>query len=259
MARAAEKLDRHDLKGEDAFVEMMTPLAEGLEKNWRYVAIAVGVALTAAIAVAVGLSISSSHRERAARALGAALADVNKPVVGEEGAAEKTADSFSSEQEKQRALAKALEAVVVGKAGTRAAETALLSLGDAQYRLGQFDDALASYRKFLGDASPEDTLRAFAMQGEAFALLGAGKGDDALAAAKRLAQEPPAGFGRDLGLLAEGRIAQQVGKADAAKEAFQKLVADFPTTAAGREASERLADLGVTPKQPPSPFGKRTP
>ncbi|MHB1843240.1 MAG: tetratricopeptide repeat protein [Deltaproteobacteria bacterium] len=257
-ARPTTRHEDRSSKGKDAFVEMMEPFADGLEKNWRLFAIGLGVLLVLAIGVAVSLSLAAGRKERAAQSLGEALADVNKPIVGAAETPDKAADSFQTEKEQQQALEKSLQAVVTGQAGTRSAQTALLSLGDAQYRLGDFTGALGSYAKFLDQAPPEDTLRAFAMQGEAFALLGAGKGDDALAAAKKLSQEPPAGFGRDLGLLAEGRIAQQLGKVDEAKEAFQKLVTDFPSSAAGREASARLVDLGVNPKAT-APFGMRAP
>jgi TolA-binding protein len=123
-------------------------------------------------------------------------------------------------------------------------------LGDADYRQGKYEEALRSYASYLATAPETDTLRAFAMQGQAYALLGEGKGDDALAAAKKLVDNPPASFGRDLGLLAMGHIAEQLGKADAAKDAYQKLAVDYPTTPGGREANERLTALGVTPPAP---------
>lgn len=253
MPRAAEKLARPE-SGDDAFMEVMTPLAEKLEQNWKLIATVAGVILVSAVAVAIGMSIAAHHEEEDARLLGQALVQATKPVVGDPGASQDSAaDYFASEQVKQEALAKALEGVEKTAAGSASARTALLTLGDADCRLGKFPDALQHYERYLELSPATDTLRAFALQGQAYALLGEGKGDDALQTAKRLVDEPPAGFGRDLGLMAEGRIAEQLGRAPAARDAYTKLTVDFPNSPAGREATARLAALGVTPQPPSGP------
>jgi len=248
----AARASRPDTEKSDAFTEAMEPLFQKLEQHWKIVAVGAGAILLAAVAVAVGLTLSSRHDEAAAMALGDALRATEKQVVGKDDAApdDAKADYFSTEKEKQQAIAKAAAAVAEKQAGTPSGRTALLTLGDADYRLGKFQDAVTEYGKLLDQEPPTDPLRAFALQGQAYALLGAGKGDDAIAAAKRLVDGPPGGFGRDLGLLAEGRIAEQLGKLDVAKDAYQKLAIDYPQSPAGRTASDRLAALGVPPPEP---------
>ncbi|MHB8420248.1 MAG: tetratricopeptide repeat protein [Myxococcales bacterium] len=248
----------------DAFTEAVGPLVEKLEQHWKIVAMAAAGVIVAAVAAITGLTLSAHHDEAAAAAFGDALRTAEKEVVepGEAAppdqadAPKDKADYFDSEREKQAAIAAAAEAVAQKDSGTPSGRTALLTLGDADYRLGKWGDALAAYGKVLDQEPPADPLRAFALQGQAYALLGEGKGDEAIAAARKLVEGAPGGFGRDLGLLAEGRIAEQLGKLDVAKDAYQKLSVDYPTTAAGRTASERLSALGVPP---PQPTGKLAP
>lgn len=251
----AERLARRDLDKPDAFAEAVTPLLERLEANWRVVALVAGGVLVAAVAIIAGLTLSSHHDEAAAAVMGDALRQTEKQVIDEKAAdakadAKDKTDYFATEQQKQQAIAKAAEDVVKKEGGTVSARTALLTLGDADYRLGKYADALDAYGKFLDQAPATDPLRAFALQGQAYALLAAGKGDEAIAAARKLVDGAPGGFGRDLGLLAEGRIAEQTGKLDIAKDAYQKLSVDYPSTAAGRAASDRLGMLGFAPDSP---------
>ncbi len=256
-AARAERLSRRDLrdlKEPDAFAEALAPYIEAFEKNWKVVAGLAGAAVVLAIGIALGTSVSARHEQRAAQQLGSALAEAAKVVVSgnDSAAAEGNADSFPTEQAKEKAVAEAMQAVIAKAPGSPSATTAELALGDADFRLGKFSDAEAAYAKYLGEAPANDTLRAFALQGQAYALAAEGKGDAALAAAKSLVDSPPGGFGRDVGLLAEGRIAEQLGKPDVARDAYEKLSVDYPTSAAGREANERLTALGVTP-EPPKP------
>jgi predicted negative regulator of RcsB-dependent stress response len=277
VPRAAERVSRRELKQDDAFVEAMTPLVDQLEKNWKTIAFAVGGALIAVLAAVTILTISAHHDEQAAAQLGNALQDATKQVVAAEdkpdadkpdakGAKadpkktdakdDKDADYFPSEQAKQQALAKSLDGVVQKDKGSPSGLTATLALADADYNLGKYAEAIRSYGAYLAEAPESDTMRAFAMQGQAYALLGEGKGDEALAAAKKLIDSPAASFGRDLGLLATGHIAEQLGKLDAAKDAYSKLSLDYPNTPAGREANDRLTALGVTPPTPAATPGK---
>lgn len=255
MPRAAERVSRRELKQDDAFVEAMTPLVDQLEKNWKTIAISVAGALAVVLGAVTFLTISAHHDEQSAALLGNALQDATKQVVGpsaDEAKADvkdakdakadakddKSADYFPTEKAKQEALAKDLDGVVQKSGRSPSELTAALALADAQYRQGKYEEAFRSYSHYLTEAPENDTLRAFAMEGQAYALLGEGKGDDALAAAKKLTDSPPASFGRDLGLLATGHMAEQLGKPDAAKDAYSKLSLDYPNTPAGREAND---------------------
>ncbi len=264
-SRAAriDRLARRANKDTDAFADAMAPYLDWLESHWKLVVSLLGAAVALTVGIAGGVSLSGRRGREAAARLGLAYAQAMRPVVGSPEADQSdqpASDYFPTEEAKQKALVEAFAGVAKTDPGTMAATTAELSLGDTDWRLGKYGDALAAYRKYLAEAPADDTLRAFAVQGEAYTLLAQGKGDEAMAAAKSLADNPPGGFGRDLGLLAQARIAEQTGKPDAARAAWQKLSVDDPSSPAGREASKRLAALGVAPEAGrPTPARDRWP
>ena len=277
MAKAAEqKLNKKDLASGDSIAETLRPLAEGLQANWKTIVPVAGFALIVLVIVAVALEVQSHHREQAAQSVGDALALIARQVVtgepadappapGEKpsllqlkkpelkptkAAAKTDPEEFSSEAEKQTAIAKKAQVTIDQYGSQPAGRVALLTLADAQYRLGEFQHSVDSYQKFLGATPDTDYLKAFGQVGLAWAYLALNKGDDALSAAKALSDHPPAGFGKDLGLLAQGEIAEDLGKVDAAKEAYRTLRNEAGDSAAGRQANERLTFLGEPPATP---------
>ena len=173
----------------------------------------------------------------------------------------RTKEDFPSEQAKQEAIAKQAQATIAEFGSQPAARVARLTLGDADYKLGKYQDAVDSYAKFLAEAPEGDYLRAYGQVGMAYGLLGLGKKDEALAAAKSLVEHPPGGFGRDLGLLTEGHLAEDSGQLEVAKQVYRLLRGEAPDSPAGREAGERLTFLGEPPAAPkaPTPAPSATP
>ncbi len=172
----------------------------------------------------------------------------------------RTKDDFPSEQAKQEAIATQAQATIAAFATQPAAQVAHLTLGDADYKLGKYQDAVDSYSKFLAEAPEGDYLRAYGEVGMAYGLLGLGKKDEAVAAAKSLVEHPPGGFGRDLGLLTEGHLAEDSGQVEVAKQVYRLLRGEAPDSAAGREAGERLTFLGEPPvAAPKAPASTQSP
>ena len=255
MAHAAERLSRKELKQRDALAQAAQPLTAGLERHWKRIILVVGAVGVAVALTSIVLSLSGRKREQAAAMLGLVLADSDKPVLGtpampEADPKQKASEYFNTEEQKQQAVSDKAGALAQKYPGTPAASTTLITEGDALYRLGKYAQALQSYEAYLKKSEAQDIFRAYAMLGRAYALAGEGKPDDALAAAKDLADHAPGGFGRDLGLLAEGRLYQQAGQTEQAKQAYRTLKIDFADTAAGREASERLTLLGEVSAPP---------
>jgi tetratricopeptide (TPR) repeat protein len=264
LAHAAERLSRKELKQRDPLATAAAPLTEGLERHWKRILTVVGAAGVVVVIVSVTSSLSGRKNERAADKLGLVLAEVDKPVVGtpalpEADPKQKSSEFFNTEQEKQQAVATKAAAVASQFPGTTSAQTTLITEGDALYRLGKYSDAQQRYDQYLKASNSQDLFRAYAMLGKAYALLGQGKTDDAIVAAKDLAEHAPSGFGRDLGLLAEGRFYEQAGQIAQAKQAYGTLRIDFADTPTGREAADRLTLLGDVPApatSAPSAAGK---
>ena len=292
MAKAAEKLSRKDIG--DGVSETFRPLTTGLEDNWKTIVVVASVALGALVIVALVLQSQSRHREQAAQSVGNALEDVGIPVVappepgaepGAEAGAEpapvaaakepgakpakpappakakpkmQTKDDFPSEQAKQEAIAKEAQATISEFGSQPAARVARLTLGDADYKLGKYQDAVDSYTKFLAEAPEDDYLRAYGEVGLSYAPGVGQEGTRLLAAAKALVEHPPGGFGRDLGLLTQGHLAEDMGQPEVAKQVYRLLRGEAPDSAAGREAGERLTFLGEPPA-PPKPVSNATP
>jgi len=249
LARAAERLSRKELKQRDALATAAAPLSAGLERNWKRIVIALGIVGVVVIVASVVTALSGRKHEQAAAMLGLVLAEADKPVLGspalpEADPKQKSSDYFNNEAEKQQAVADKAKGVAQRYPGTPAAQATLITEGDALYRLGKYPQARESYERYLKESDSQNLFRAYAMLGRAYALLGEGKGEDAAAAAKELADHAPGGFGRDLGLLALGRFYEQAGQLAQAKQAYNTLKIDFADTSAGREASERLTLLG---------------
>lgn len=266
MAKTAEKVSRKDTGNEDLVSPALVPLAVGLEQHWKTIVTVTGLALVVLAGVAIALQLKNHNSEEAAQSFGDVLVDVDKPVVSgadlapdEKGTAGVKAaakpvvaaggEDFSTEAEKQGAIAKRAQETFEKYGAQPAGHMALLTLADAKYKLGNYQEAVDTYGKFLAADAAGDELRAYGQMGLAYALLGLNKKDDALAAAKSLADHPPNGFGRDLGLLTEGKIAEDIAQVDLAKQAYRLLRSEAPETAAGREATERLTFLG----EPPTP------
>jgi tetratricopeptide (TPR) repeat protein len=290
LAKAAEK-STHANPG-DGVSETFRPLTTGFEDNWKTIVIVTSVALAVLLVVALVLQSKSRHSEQAAQSVGDALENIEIPVVAAEPPAPGDAaapgakpdakakadtkadakpdtkkaaktrfqpkDDFPTEEAKQEAIAKQAQQTISDFPSQPAARVAELALGDAQYKLGKFADAAQAYSKFLAEAPETDYTRAYAEVGMAYAMLGMGKKDEALAAAKALVERPPGGFGRDLGLLTEGHIAEDVGQQALAKEVYRALRGEAPDSAAGREATERLTFLGEPPV-PQKPMAMGTP
>lgn len=262
----SEKLSKAELKHlkePDAFQRVGADARDWLAQRQKLVAIAVTVVLLGLLGVLLAQHFSQRGEEQAARELGEQLKILSRPVKGqvpaEPGATEQPFESVKAQDE---ALRQALEGFRQKHAGTRAAATAALPLGKAQYRLGDYDAALASFNAYLEAAPQDDALRAQALEGQGYSFEAKKQYDEALGSFQKLSQDAKGEFLVGMGEYHRGRVLALKGQKDEAANVLTQLTAAHPNTAAARLAAERLAVLasqGVKLPAPPPPAAKPTP
>nr|PZM91911.1 MAG: hypothetical protein DIU72_08320 [Pseudomonadota bacterium] len=236
----AEKLTRRELRSPDSFTRTAGNWLAWARQNPRETAIAIGGLVLVLLVLGFVVDRGSIRVDPVAGgALSEALALVDRPVGQEAGEGE---ESFASEAERRKALAEAFEAIRSNYGRSPAGLTATLALADVRYAEGDYDAALSLYESFLGKASADHSLRAFALEGKALALEGKGDLVGALVAFEEVAQ---AGL-QSRALYGKARIYERQQKWDEAREAWTKLKEEHGLTPEGREANRRLARLDLT-------------
>jgi len=238
MSKTAHELTRKEMKGPDRFQAVASEVAAWVVKRQKHLVFgAVGVLVVALIGIGISFVVESGHA-KAADALYSAvdaasgevssipLPNVNTPI-------------YKTAEDKEKAVIEAAQKVRQGFANTRAASTAALLEGDAQLKLGHYDEAIAAYRSFLSGVSPQDSLRFGGLDGVARAQEGKGDLDGAVATYRQATEI--AAF-KDLAQIELARVLAKAGKSEEAKKALEAVSKDsaFETT-----AQERLAQLGA--------------
>jgi tetratricopeptide (TPR) repeat protein len=239
---AETTITRKDMKEPDKFQVAATQAASWIASRRKHVVLAGAVVIGVAVLLAVLQTVRQGREERAGQAaaqlLATASADVSSvPLPGLPG------PFFPSEEAKQRAIVTAAEAVIAEHAGTGAALLATLTLGDAKFRLGAFDDAKAAYERYLAAAPQNDSLRFGALEGIAIAEEAKGALDAAAATYERLGKEVPA-FA-DRADLERARILARAGKIADAKGLLAGYGERHKDSLLTADASQLLARLGA--------------
>ncbi|WP_225411283.1 tetratricopeptide repeat protein [Stigmatella hybrida] len=249
---------KQELKQPDAFQRVGAEAEDWLVQRQRIVVIAVGVLLVGGLGAALFSYTSARGEAKAAQALGAALAVLDRPVVpASEGEQPPVAPGepapFKTAQEQDDALVKALTAFRAEHSGTRAAAAAALPLGKAEYRLGNHDGAVAAFGEFLKGAAQNDPLRASAFEGQGYAYEAQQKYEPALAAFDEMAKLNSGGFLAGMGQYHRARILILQGKKDEAAAVLAKIPTEHAASSAARLSTERLALLAAEGVKVPTP------
>jgi tetratricopeptide (TPR) repeat protein len=254
----SEKQSRKELKQPDAFQKSGAEAGEWVHERQKMVAMAVGALLIVGFGVSLVVWLSGRTESAASKDLGAALKVMGRPV---EAATDKSEPpvpgkepGYKSEKEKDEAIVKSLTDFRAQYGSSKAAATAALPLAQASLRLGKYDDALKAYDEYLKQVSPDDPLRATALEGQGYAHEAKGELDAALTAFEQLARDNKTEFLTGMGLYHRARIFIIQGKKEEAAKQLSEIPAAAPNSAAARLATDRLtllASEGV--KMPPPP------
>ncbi len=241
MTKHEHELSRKEMKGPDQFQVAFGRVATWVASNEKRVAwIAAG--LIAVVVLGFGVSAwTGSREEKAAELLYKALEDMDG-VISSVPVPSLSAPTFKTPEEKQRAVLAASEEVRRQYPSSAAAHTATLAAGQAHFRLGEHDQAIAAWEEYVRSAKDGDSLRFAALDGIARAQEAKGALDQAAATFDRLATE--AIFYRDRATLERARLLAKAGKADEARKILQAFPTDFKDSQLRPEAQELLARLG---------------
>lgn len=234
-------LTRKDMKQPDKFQAVATRAVGWIAGHKQHARLG-GVIVALAVAVAIVAWMAGRSRSEKAGALvyevlSAAGAEVTTaPQSGQPG------PSFATDAERQKAVIAEADRVIAEYPSTPSGRLALLMKGDAQFRLGDADGALASYQKYIAEPSAEKSLRFGALEGVAMALEARGKADEAAAAWERAGREAP--LFSDRADLERARVLVAAGKAGEARKVLDGFELRHKGSTLAGEASERLARLG---------------
>ncbi|BDG06516.1 tetratricopeptide repeat protein [Anaeromyxobacter oryzae] len=234
-------ISRKDMKEPDKFQEAATQAASWLASRKRHVMLAGGAAVVVVLLVAV-VSLVQGRREAQAGAAGAELLTAVAGTVGQAPTPGAAAQTFPTEEAKQRAIVAAADKVIAQYAGTGPGDLALLSKGDAHYKLREWDGAKDAYEKFLAAAPGKDSLRFGALEGLGLVAEAKGDLDGAVKAYERMAKDAPA-FA-DRADLERARVLEQAGKGAEAKAILTDFAKNHEKSLLAPEAAQRLAKLG---------------
>jgi tetratricopeptide (TPR) repeat protein len=253
VAQKSEKMAKQELRAPDAFQRIGYEAQDWLIKKQSLIGGAVVLVLVAGLGIGLYSHFSQRGEEKAAKALGQALQVLERPVEGSERAQGSQEKPFPSQEAKDKEVRDSLNKFRTEHGGSRAAATAALPLGKAEYRLGNYDAALTAFKDYLDKAPKEDPLRASAYEGQGYTYEAQGKYDQALGAFEEMAKAESGEYLQGMGQYHRARMLVQLGRKDEAAQELVNLKTVQANTAAGRLATERLAVLAAQGVKVPEP------
>ena len=256
MAEKSEKTTKQDLTAQDAFQLYGAEAGDWLMKRQQLIGGALGVLLVGGLIAATWHYFATRGEDKASKQLGQALTVMERPVVTGVDLQPAVPDQeppFKSEKEKDEAIVKSLGDFRAAHAGTDAAAMAALPLAKAEYRLGNYEGALAGFAEFIDKGRKEDPLMVSAREGQGYAYEAKAQLDQALASFQEMAKLDGGGFLQGMGQYHQARILVAQGKKDEAAQLLSDLKSSQTNTAAGRLATERLAVLAAEGVKIPEP------
>lgn len=218
--------------------------------------------LVASVSGLLATYFSGKAESQAAQMLGSALKLLNRPVQASTAPADPDAEDeapFPNQRAKDEAVAQELSRLRSLHPKTRAAITAALPLGEALYRVGQYDQALNAFEDFLKGVAKTDPLRAEALEGEGYVFEAKHQLEQALLTYDQLANVTKGEFMTGMGLYHRARILAEQGKKEEGAKALVELKSTYPASAAARMAAERISALEREGVKIPAPASKAAP
>jgi tetratricopeptide (TPR) repeat protein len=247
--RLSRKEIKHDIR-DDAFHHSVGASYDYVASHWGLLAGIIGGVVAVALLVAGGRAYLASRERAASEALGEALRVVEAPVV-ESGAKpdDPRQPSFADEKSRDAKSAELLAAVHDSYGRSGAGAVAAVHLGRLRLEAGDRDGARELWEEFLADH--EEHMLASAVRLSLLDLdRGAGKAEQVANELSAALDDEDKPLPEDVLLYELAVTQEQLGKVEAAREAYQRLGQEYPDSPFAARATAKLRELGVEPGTP---------
>lgn len=185
-----------------------------------------GAVAAAILALYMTFSMYSSSLKADAAAIEMKANDYHYGVVVE--------GSMSDEERLKKAIELYEESVDV-----KATLTALYNLGNAYYKLGDYDKAIKQYEVIIDKFGGNKEMVPLVYQKIGASYIRAGSNDKAFGALEKLAKVK-GGIFRDTSLVLEARYLESAGDTEKSLEKYLELAAEFPDSVWSGEAASKI-------------------
>lgn len=221
----------------DPLMEALKKLAAVVEKNLKVIV----ASFAGVLALIVAVQFFAAQSERDASEI---TSELSTAIKAYEEATEPTKILSSTvagalDEELGKARQK-FQTITSNKAGSGAAQLALLYEADLARRLKKHEEAAELYKSYLKGAKGDDVLLFIALEGAGYALEEAGKLDEALEHFGKLGTDGPTAFYKAYGLKHRGRVLEKKGDKAGAVAAYQAIIAIEPASELKGFAEERV-------------------
>jgi tetratricopeptide (TPR) repeat protein len=231
-------LTRRELKRDEVREGMFTAV-EWMGAHGRNILIGAGAVLALVVVVVLAFGFVRSRSERAQEQLAAALRVYTAPIQASNADPDnETSPSFASEEERRSRARERFTEVYERHGSTTAGRIAGVYLGEIAAREGELARARELWEGFL--AKEDDDALAATVRLNLLSLDRQEKDADAVEQTLRQALEEPSAVPADVLLYELGVTLEAAGKPEDAREVFQRLVDEHPTSSLATEARGRL-------------------
>lgn len=230
------------LEEPDQFIKTADSSISWAANNQQLILIGVASIVLAIVAgFAISHQMNQSRLERS-DALSKAIEAMTAPVVTvKEGDPAPTDDkglTFSSEENKYKAMDERVSAVLDQYGSEEVAGPARLIKAQAAFGQGKYDEAISIYNAWL-EAHPKARERSFILQALATAQAASGKSDAAITSLNSLKEIDAEAYG-ELVSFQVARIHEAAGNKEKAKAEYEAFVKNYPESDKLESAKLRL-------------------
>jgi tetratricopeptide (TPR) repeat protein len=243
MSKSAHELTRKEMKAPDQFQVVAGQAAGWMAKHQKRIVAVVAALVGVMLVMGVVQVFQNKQEEKAATALYKVLEAMGGQIASADPTPGMQGPFYKDEQEQQKAILSAADAVTKDFPGSRAARMARLAAASAHLRLGENDAALEAYQGVVASFRPGDGLQFAALEGLAYTQEAKGDLKGAVATMDRLSKDSPE-F-KDRAMFEKARLLAKDGQPDEARKILTAFPTDFPTSTLLSDAKAQLERLGA--------------